>query len=94
MADGLTINKYQMKKRKALFRIFFFGVIEYIIILVYVITSALSRNLDWTVQELTSSSVGVFVQILTLLAALVGIYIFIQVMVYVALSLTKPSDSD
>lgn len=94
MIDELAMNKYQMKKRKALFRIFFFGVIEYIIFLVYIITSALSRNFEWTVQKLTTSIGGIFVQVFALLATLIGIYIFIQVMVYVALLLNKPDDSD
>jgi hypothetical protein len=86
------VNKRKINRKKALFQIFFFGMIEYIVLNIYIITSAMSSIFNWTVQELTTTNVGFFIQILELIASLIGIYLFVQVLVYFALLLTQSNN--
>lgn len=94
MATEFSLEKYRVKKRKALFKIFIFSIIEFICLNIYIIFSAIYREYDWPIERLTTSIEGFVIQILGLIAIISGIYIFIQVMVYIALFLTTPDISD
>ena len=94
MSTEFSIDKHREKMKKASFKIFFFGVIEVILLNIYIIISSLTRYYNWTIERLTTTSEGIVIQLIGLIAIVSGIYIFIQVMAYIALFLTIPDDSN
>ena len=56
--------KLNEKQKDAIFKIVFFGAIQLICYISYLIISAISGDFNWTVERLTSSSIGYFIQIL------------------------------
>jgi len=94
MAVDYLIDKHSKNKKKALFKMFIYVVIEIICLNWYIVVSGVTGNFDWTVELLTTTGEGIFIQIITLAALIVGILFFVQFMIYIALILTAPEDSD
>ncbi|TFF84527.1 MAG: hypothetical protein EU552_00430 [Promethearchaeota archaeon] len=92
MATDFAFENYNKKKKNALFRIFIFSLIEITFINIYFIISAITGVFDWTVELLTTTGEGFIIQIIRLVATVIGIYIFIEIMVYVALILNAPDE--
>jgi len=94
MSTEFSIDKHREKMKKALFKIFLFSIIEFILLNIYIIISVLTRDYNWTIERLTTTSEGIVVQLIGLIAIVSGIYIIIQFMAYIAMALNTPDDSD
>ena len=77
--------KLDEKQKDSLFKIFIFAVIQILLFNLYLIISAISGDFNWTVERLTSSSVGFFIQILDLLLFINGVIIFLYSTVFLIL---------
>ena len=77
--------KLDEKQKDSLFKIFIFAVIQILLFNLYLIISAISGDFNWTVERLTSSLVGFFIQILDLLLFINGVIIFLYSTVFLIL---------
>lgn len=67
-------------QKNLLFKAFLFCMIEVICFSIFVTVSGIYGNFEWTVEELTSSPVGMFIQILNLVIVIDGILIFLYLL--------------
>ncbi|MFW9952620.1 MAG: hypothetical protein ACFFKA_21065 [Candidatus Thorarchaeota archaeon] len=81
--------KLSKKQKDTLFKLFIFGIIEFICINIYVIISVLAGNLFWSVEQLTTTPEGLVIQILNLIILIDGIVIFVYLVIFVILFLTS-----
>ena len=94
MLTEFSVDKQRENMRKALFKIFVFSIIEFILLNIYIIISAVTSVYNWTIERLTTTSEGIVIQLIGLIAIVSGIYIVIQIMAYIGLFLTTPDDSN
>ena len=73
--------KLTENQKNTLFKIFFFGAIQLLCYISYLITSALSGDFNWTVERLTSSLVGTFISILRLVLLINGVILFVYIVI-------------
>ena len=79
--------KFNDKEKGVLYNILIFGEIQLLSFVIYLIMSAISGDFNWTVERLTSSLAGTFVQILKLVLLINGGVIFIYVAILLILLL-------
>ena len=79
--------KLNEKEKDALFKIFFFSVIQIFCINIYLIISALSGDFNWTLERLTSSLGGTVIQIINIITLINGIIIFLYILIFLILLL-------
>jgi len=77
--------KLDEKQKDSLFKSFIFAVIQILLFNLYLIISAISGDFNWTVERLTSSLAGFFIQILDLLLFINGVIIFLYSTVFLIL---------
>ncbi len=77
--------KLNEKQKDTLFKIFIFGAIQLLCINFYLIISAISGDFNWTVERLTASLAGTFIQILDLVLLINGVIIFLYFLVFLTL---------
>ena len=87
----ITRNDVEMelgkKQKDTLFKLFLFSMIHFLLITLYLVISGISGDFDWTIERLTSSLTGVFIQILNLAILINGILIFIYIIILIILTL-------
>ena len=87
----ITRNDVEMelgkKQKDTLFKLFLFSMIHFLLITLYLVISGISGDFDWTIERLTSSLTGVFIQILNLAILINGILIFIYIVILIILTL-------
>ena len=71
------------KQKDTLFKLFLFGMIEVICSTFYVTISALAGHFYWTVEQLTTTPMGMIIQILNLIILVDGIIIFLYLLIVV-----------
>ena len=69
------------KQNDTLFKVFIFGMIEFICATVFLTISGLAGHLYWSVEQLTSTPVGMVIQILTLILLVDGIIVFVYLVI-------------
>ena len=79
--------KLDEKQKDAFYKILIFGEIQLLSFVLYLIISAISGDFNWTVERLTSSLAGTFVQILKLVLLINGGVIFLYVVILLILLL-------
>lgn len=77
--------KFNEKEKGVLYNILIFGEIQLLSFVLYLIISAISGDFNWTVERLTSSLAGTFIQILKLVLLINGGVIFIYVVIFLIL---------
>jgi len=76
------------KQKDTLFKVFIFGIIEFICFIIFITISGLSGNFTWTVEQLTSTPLGMFLQILNLIIVVDGIIMFLYILAFVVMLIT------
>jgi hypothetical protein len=71
------------KQKDLLFKVFVFAIIEVLCFITYITISGLTGNFEWTVEQLTSTPVGLFLQILNLVVVVDGILIFLYFLAFI-----------
>lgn len=79
--------KLNKNEKDTLFQLFIFSVIQIFCINIYIITSALSGDFNWTVERMTSSLGGMVIQIINLITLINGIIIFLYILIFLILLL-------
>lgn len=75
-------------KKQALFKIFIYVMIEVMCFNLYVITSGLEGNFNWTIELLTTTAAGMTIQVIILVSSIVGFILIIQIIIYILLIFT------
>ena len=73
------------KQKDPLYKIFFFTVIQLLLLTFHLIISAISGDFVWTVERLTSSLAGSIIQILELVILIDGIIIALYIVIFLFL---------
>lgn len=73
------------KKESVRFRIFILIIIEFLCLIFYFVISGIARTFSWTIIELTTTIEGVFIQIINLIAIIIGIVLAVHIMMYIAI---------
>lgn len=81
--------KISKKQKDALFKLFIFGIIEFICVNLYLTISGLAGHLLWSVEQLTTTPEGLVVQILNLVILVDGIILFVYLLIFFILFLTS-----
>ncbi|NVM16563.1 MAG: hypothetical protein HWN80_02525 [Candidatus Lokiarchaeota archaeon] len=81
--------KLSIKQKDTLFKLFIFGIIEFICVNVYLTISGLAGHLLWSVEQLTTTPEGMAIQILNLIILVDGIVLFVYLLIFVILFLTS-----
>lgn len=81
--------KLSEKQKDTLFKIFIFGIIEFICINLYLTISGFAGHLLWSVEQLTTTPEGMAIQILNLIILVDGIVLFVYLTIFVILFLTS-----
>ena len=76
------------KQKDTLFKVFIFGIIGFICFIIFITISGLSGNFTWTVEQLTSTPLGMFLQILNLIIVVDGIIMFLYILAFVVMLIT------
>ena len=76
------------KQKDTLFKVFIFGIIEFICFIIFITISGLSGNFAWTVEQLTSTPLGMFLQIINLIIVIDGIVMFLYILAFVVMIIT------
>jgi len=79
---------HKSTKKQSLFKVFIYLMIEVICFNLYIITSGLEGNFNWTVERLTSTLAGMVIQTIFLIASIIGFVLAIQFIIYVLLIIT------
>ena len=79
--------KLNEKQKGTLFKVFIIGALQLLCINLYLIISAISGDFNWTVERLTSSLAGTFIQILDLVLLINGVILFLYFVIFLALLL-------
>ena len=85
MSKKLKREQYRGAKIKTLWNIFIFILIEVICVNIYLMISAISGKFVWTLEDLTSSPLGLAIQIINLISFIVGAAIALLVIMYLIL---------
>jgi hypothetical protein len=76
------------KQKNLLFKVFVFAIIEVLCFITYITISGLTGNFEWTVEQLTSTPLGQFLQILNLVVVVDGILIFLYFLAFIITLIT------
>lgn len=79
---------HKSTKKQSLFKIFIYGMIEVILFNLYMIISGSEGSFNWTVERLTSTSAGMVIQTIFLIATIIGFIFVIQLVIYLLLVFT------
>lgn len=71
------------KQKDTLFKVFILGIIEVICVSVYVAISGLTSNFNWTVEQLTTTTAGMVIQIVNLIIVIDGIVMLVYLLAFV-----------
>ena len=77
--------KFNEKEKGVLYNILIFGEIQLLSFVLYLIISAISGDFNWTVERLTSSLAGTFIQILNLVFIINAIILFVYIVIFLIL---------
>lgn len=91
MTAAYFLEKFKTNKKKTLFRLFIFAVIEFMCINLHYIISGVTGDLEWTVERLTTTIEGIFIQIINLIGIITGFLIAVYIIMLLLL-LAKGSD--
>lgn len=73
------------KKESVRFRIFVFIIIEFLCLIYYYVISGVAGNYSWTIIELTTTIEGFLIQIINLIAIIIGLILAVHIMMYIAI---------
>ncbi|MFX1233088.1 MAG: hypothetical protein ACFFBY_00905 [Promethearchaeota archaeon] len=73
------------KKESVRFRIFIFIIIEFLCLIYYYVISGITGNYSWTIIELTTTIEGFLIQIINLIAIIIGLILAVHIMMYIAI---------
>ena len=79
--------KLNENQKSTLFKVFLIGAFQLLCINLYLIISAISGDFNWTVERLTASLAGTFIQILDLVMLINGVILFLYFVIFLALLL-------
>ncbi|MFX0026934.1 MAG: hypothetical protein ACFE8M_11040 [Candidatus Hermodarchaeota archaeon] len=91
MTAAYFFEKFKTTKKKTLFKLFIFAVIEFMCINLHYIISGVTGGLEWTVERLTTTIEGIFIQIINLVGIITGFLIAIYIIMFLLL-LAKGSE--
>lgn len=91
MTAAYHFEKFKTNRKKVLFKLFIFGVIEFMCLNLHYIISGVTGSLVWTVERLTTTIEGFFIQIINLISIITGFLIAIYIILLIIL-LAKGSD--
>jgi len=77
------------KQKNLIFKVFLFGIIEVICFIIFITISGITGNFEWTVEQLTSTPVGLILQIVNLVIVVDGIIMFIYFLAFIITLLTS-----
>ncbi len=73
------------KQKDTIFKLFLFSMIEVICSTFYATISGLAGHFYWSVKQLTTSPMGMVIQILNVIILVDGIIIFLYLLIFVIL---------
>ena len=76
------------KQKNLLFKVFLFGMIEVICFFFFLTISGLTGIFEWTVELLTTTPLGMVMQILNLVIVVDGIIMFLYFMAFIITLIT------
>ncbi|TES99239.1 MAG: hypothetical protein E3J90_04905 [Promethearchaeota archaeon] len=79
--------KLNEKQKDTIIKIFIIGAIQLLCFILYLVISAISGDFTWTVERLTSSLTGTFIQILKLVLLINGVILFVYIVIFLILLL-------
>jgi len=91
MTAAYFFEKFKTTKKKVLFKLFIFAVIEFMCINLHHIISGVTGGLVWTVERLTTTTEGFIIQVINLVGIVTGFLIALYI-VLLLLLLAKGSD--
>ena len=71
------------KQKDTLFKVFLFGIIEFICFVVFITISGLAGHFSWTIEQLTTTPMGMVIQIVNLIIVVDGIIIFLYFLAFI-----------
>jgi len=74
--------KFNENQKDTLYKIIIFGEIQLLCYILYLITSAISGDFNWTIERLASSSVGTFISVLRLVLLINGVILFVYIVIF------------
>ncbi len=77
--------KLNERQKDTLFKLFIFGALQLLCFNLYLIISAISGDFNWTVERLTASLAGTFIQILDLVLLINAVIVFLYFVIFLAL---------
>ena len=75
------------KQKDTLFKVFLFGIIEFICFVVFITISGLAGHLSWTIEQLTTTPMGMVIQIVNLIIVVDGIVMFLYFLAFIIMSI-------
>ncbi|MBY9015100.1 MAG: hypothetical protein KGD68_05340 [Candidatus Lokiarchaeota archaeon] len=81
--------KLSEKQNDTLFKVFLFGMIEVICCSVFVTLSGIAGHLYWTLEQLTTTPIGMVIQILNLIILVDGIVLFLYLFAFVIMFMVE-----
>jgi len=80
-------DKYRENKKKTLFRTFLLIIIDFTCLNIYLVISGITHNFNWTVERLTTTTEGLIIQFIQLIAILGSILLFLHIVILIGLYL-------
>ncbi len=71
------------KQKDTLFKVFLFGIIEFICFVVFITISGLTGHFSWTIEQLTTTPMGMVIQIVNLIIVVDGIVMFLYFLAFI-----------
>jgi len=71
------------KQKDTLFKVFLFGIIEFICFVVFITISGLVGHFSWTIEQLTTTPMGMVIQIVNLIIVVDGIVMFLYFLAFI-----------
>ncbi|MFX0074944.1 MAG: hypothetical protein ACFE96_05845 [Candidatus Hermodarchaeota archaeon] len=71
------------KQKNLLFKVFIFAIVEFLCFITFVTIAGLTGNFEWTIEQLTGTPIGLFLQILNLVIVIDGILIFLYFLAFI-----------
>lgn len=84
MAEHL-LDKYKSNKKTMLFRIFIFAIIEFLCLISFFVISGITGSLSWPIERLITTPEGFLIQLLNLIALIIGFVLAVHIVIYLAL---------
>lgn len=91
MTAAYFFAKFKTTRKKVLFKLFIFIVIEFMCINLHYIISGATGGLEWTIERLTTTIEGSIIQVINLIGIITGFLIAIYIILLLLL-LAKGSD--